>query len=102
MTDKMKPAVHQPTRRRLLKNALASFGVALIDYGSNVYADDKFPKKTMDYRDRSNGQKTCANCSHFLPDKNPRNSGRCTVVEGNISPHGWCRVWATRKPIEGC
>ncbi|HCA26129.1 MAG TPA: hypothetical protein DEP05_00470 [Betaproteobacteria bacterium] len=102
MADETKPTMHQLVRRRLLKSAVTSLGAALIGYSSRVYAGSKFPKKTMDYRDRPNGQKMCANCSHFLPDKNPRNTGRCTVVEGNIGPHGWCMVWATRKPIEGC
>lgn len=95
-------STHQYARRRLLKSILSGFGLFLIGRGVRICADDRFSKKTMGYRERPDGHKKCADCSHFLPGKNLQAPGRCAVVEGEINPNGWCTVWATRRPIEGC
>jgi len=36
------------------------------------------------------GQK-CADCMHFIPESNT-----CKLVEGSISPDGWCTLWAKK------
>jgi len=50
-------------------------------------AQQKAPKESMKYQDRPNGQMQCSNCSQFVaPDG-------CKVVEGKISPNGYCIAW---------
>ncbi len=36
------------------------------------------------------GQK-CSQCMHFIAD-----SGSCKLVEGQISPEGWCKLFAAK------
>jgi hypothetical protein len=48
----------------------------------------KMSKLQAQYQDRPNGIQACATCTLFEdPD-------RCKVVEGDISPDGWCKAYA--------
>lgn len=47
--------------------------------------------EAMKYQDTPNGDKQCSNCLQFVPP------GSCKVVEGTISPNGYCLAWV-RKP----
>lgn len=49
----------------------------------------KESKPDAGYRDRPNGNQQCRGCSHFR-------SGQCEIVEGKISPNGWCRHFARK------
>ncbi|GKZ16407.1 high-potential iron-sulfur protein [Haladaptatus sp. T7] len=40
------------------------------------------------------GTATCANCIHYVPDKNGDDLGACAVVEGDIEPDAWCTLYA--------
>lgn len=50
-------------------------------------------KKTAKYTDRAPGERCCADCSMF------RKPSECTLVDGKISPEGWCRHWAKKTGI---
>jgi hypothetical protein len=42
------------------------------------------------YQDTPKGDQQCSNCSLFQePDG-------CTIVEGSISPAGWCKFWVKK------
>lgn len=56
----------------------------------------KAPKATMMYQDKPHGNQRCDNCIHFVPGKTPTADGTCAVVEGRISPHGWCVAYAPK------
>jgi hypothetical protein len=45
------------------------------------------PKAFALYQDRPNGRQRCGRCMHFLPPN------RCEIVNGRISPQGWCRYF---------
>lgn len=52
------------------------------------------PKKTKaqaKYQDTPNGKQKCSACAHFVAPKS------CKLVEGDISPDGWCMLF-TPKP----
>jgi hypothetical protein len=52
-----------------------------------AYAQQKLSKSAAGYQDMPKDGLTCAACSLF---RAPRS---CEVVEGNISPNGWCRFF---------
>lgn len=54
------------------------------------------PKGAVGYQDKPNGNERCATCSQFVPGKTAQAMGSCNVVAGNISPNGWCNVWAAK------
>lgn len=54
-------------------------------------AQGKTPKLQANYRDKPNGTKQCSGCVNFISDNG------CTIVEGNISPQGWCTFWKRKQ-----
>jgi hypothetical protein len=83
MTDK------RVLRRKLLRAAFASvaawFASAAISW---VRAREKMSKKEAEYQDSPKDVRMCATCTLFDPPKS------CKVVEGEISPNGWCKAFA--------
>ena len=49
---------------------------------------DKLSKQQAEYQDSPKGIQMCATCTLFVA---PRS---CKVVEGDISPDGWCKSYA--------
>ena len=71
-----------PSRRCLLLGALLASG------GAAAAAAPKMSKAQARYQDQPKEVQSCAVCSLFeAPDG-------CKVVEGKVSPDGWCAVFA--------
>ncbi len=49
---------------------------------------EKMSKEAAQYQDTPQGIAMCATCSLFVE---PRS---CKVVEGDVSPSGWCKAYA--------
>ena len=101
------------SRRSLLHNAAAIFGVT----GSSALAAScaapppppppappiaqpvapppatvKQTKAQALYQNFPRGRQRCGVCAHFLPPND------CEVIEGPVSPRGWCRNFLPRQP----
>jgi len=84
--------VDNPTlsRRRLLKGAALLAGASLtasMVSSKNALAQQKVSKETAKYQDKPSADKQCSNCAQFIP-----NNG-CKLVEGTVSPQGYCILW---------
>ena len=81
------------SRRSLLKSAVAVAGAAAcatLSSNRAALAQAKASKAAMKYQDTPKGEQKCANCLQFVaPDG-------CKVVEGKISPEGWCVAWVKK------
>lgn len=55
--------------------------------GASVYTA-KMTQATVQYQFQPKGEQRCATCMHFVPASNT-----CKLVEGQISPEGWCILW---------
>ena len=53
----------------------------------------KIPKKQLKYQDKPNKGQRCSQCTQFIAGKDPKGRGTCKLVEGSISPNGWCLEW---------
>jgi hypothetical protein len=73
-----------PSRRFVLLAA----PVALILPMGFARGADKMSKQAAQYEDAPHGIAMCATCSLF---EEPRS---CKVVEGDVSPNGWCKAYA--------
>jgi hypothetical protein len=51
-------------------------------------APAKVSQASVQYQTQPKGDQKCANCIHF------EGSNSCKLVEGEISPEGWCLLWA--------
>jgi hypothetical protein len=60
-------------------------------------AQTKATKQAMQYQDQPKNGQECDTCMHFLPAAKPGAPGGCKVVEGEISPKGWCAAYV-KKP----
>jgi hypothetical protein len=86
------------TRRGFFQKSGVLLAVTAL-YGAaarNAHAAALIPKKLADYRPKPMGGHECAGCCMFIP-AGPAAS-KCTMIEGSISPHGWCKYWKPGQP----
>ena len=81
------------SRRSILKEAALVVGATLAAtiFRSKEAFAAKASKVAMQYQDHPNGDKQCSNCAQFIP------SNGCQIVEGVVSPQGYCMSWQ-KKP----
>ena len=81
------------SRRSLLK-AVALFGAATLTEflapRRQALAQQKASKQAMKYQDKPNGEMRCDNCMQFQAPSS------CKVVDGTISPQGYCIAWVKK------
>jgi hypothetical protein len=68
------------SRRRLL-------AIALAVRGARAQASPRLSQAAAQYQNSPRGGLSCIGCTFF---QRPRS---CKVVEGDISPNGWCRLF---------
>jgi hypothetical protein len=79
------------SRRRVLKVAVVAAGAGLAaSVRQSALAQQKASKEAMKYQDKPNGNMQCDNCSQFEAPNS------CKVVEGTISPTGYCIAWVKK------
>jgi hypothetical protein len=77
-----------PSRRTLL---IAAAGAApLLDLTPSADAAKKVSQAAARYQSAPKGDQFCGNCDHFVPPT------ACKLVEGGISPGGWCGLYAKK------
>lgn len=88
------------SRRSVLKSGM-TLATGIVTAGTLLRSSParaaKAPKTTMMYQDKPHGDQKCSNCIHFVPGPKPSADGTCLVVEGSISPEGWCVVYAPKS-----
>jgi hypothetical protein len=78
-----------PVRRKVLRAAFASMAAWFASGAmSRAGAREKMSQKEAQYQDSPKDIRMCATCTLFEPPKS------CKVVEGEISPNGWCKAFA--------
>ena len=95
------------SRRRLLRSAAigaGAIGAVLVGACEEPYPDEPAPgapsstagtgrkqtKEEADYQDMPNGDAHCSLCANFVPPDG------CRIIEGPVSPDGWCRNFKPR------
>jgi hypothetical protein len=51
----------------------------------------KTTKQVAGYQYSPNGGQSCSSCIAFVPPN------ACRIVEGTISPQGWCKIWQRKS-----
>ena len=54
-------------------------------------ATGKVPQASVQYQTQPKGEQKCSACLHFIAE-----SKTCKLVDGQISPEGWCSLWAKK------
>jgi len=59
-----------------------------------VLADDtKVAQSAVQYQTKPNGDKQCSKCAFFIPGATADATGSCKIVDGVISPSGYCSAF---------
>jgi hypothetical protein len=81
------------SRRTILKSVVL---LTAAPWAARTLAQAKASKQSMQYQDQpKNGQK-CETCMQFVPGSKPDANGTCKVVDGPISPNGWCVAYVKK------
>ena len=51
----------------------------------------KVSQASVQYQTQPKGEQKCSECLHFIAESNT-----CKLVEGQISPDGWCALWSRK------
>src|SRR5437660_1793131 len=54
----------------------------------------KLTQAAARYQDQPKGNESCAACPYFVLPKS------CVLVEGDISPNGWCPIFTTFSSLD--
>jgi hypothetical protein len=73
-------------RRHLLQACVG--GTILVAAAPRAQPQAKLTKQQAEYEDKPRDIRMCSTCSFFEPPKD------CKVVEGDVSPDGWCNLFA--------
>ena len=87
------------SRRELLKGGAMLASIAVLATTAAITSTSAIagvPQAAMQYRDTPNGKQDCSNCSLFVPGSSATANGTCKVVDGSISPHGYCVAYAVK------
>jgi len=79
------------SRRAIVTRSVAAAAGVAVLFGLVTEAAAKMSQKSVDYQDTPKNDQECSNCSLF------QEPNSCTIVDGEISPKGWCKFWA-KKP----
>jgi hypothetical protein len=85
------------SRRAFIGGAivLPSLAAAL---AGRARADDsqKASQASMHYQSTPNGSMHCSECKFFIPGQDAQSNGTCQLVDGSISPNGYCIAFASK------
>ncbi len=90
MADRTAEAGGRLSRRQFMRTAAIAGGGILVAVGlteSASAAPKKFSQQQAHYQSVPKNGQRCQNCSLFQPPAS------CSVVEGPVSPAGWCMLY---------
>ena len=93
----MRISKQTPTRRAFLGSAilLPALAGAL---SASAHADSsKSSKDAMHYQTTPNNGMQCSGCKFFSPGSDANADGTCQIVDGSISPHGYCIAYNAKS-----
>jgi hypothetical protein len=81
---------HPLSRRTVVVRSLACAAGAAASLAPIREAAAKMAQKVAEYQDTPKGDQQRNNCSLF------QEPNSCTLVDGDISPTGWCKFWVKK------
>ncbi|MGA9945271.1 MAG: hypothetical protein WBE79_04625 [Candidatus Cybelea sp.] len=78
------------TRRTFLGITLALPALASLLTTEALADSQKSSQAAMHYQSSPNGSMQCSGCNFFIPGSDANSDGTCKIVDGSISPHGYC------------
>jgi hypothetical protein len=85
------------TRRSFVANAIVLPALAGLLVAETATAQAKGSQAQFKYQKTPNNGHKCSGCTQYVPGSNAKANGTCKIVDGSISPNGWCIAWAAKS-----
>jgi hypothetical protein len=93
---RMKKISHNQSRRDFVRSAAVPLVGAMLFVANTSVASAKGSQAQFKYQSKPNGSKKCSGCKFFVNGKTATANGSCTLVDGAISPNGWCIAYQAK------
>ena len=84
------------TRRTFLQGMIVLPALAGLLTAAASADASKASKAAMHYQDSPNGTSQCSGCKYFVPGESATAAGSCQIVDGSISPKGYCMAFTAK------
>ncbi len=85
------------TRRAFMAGTIVLPALAGLMLAETTAARAKGSQAQFKYQKTpSNGHK-CSQCTFYIPGKSSTANGTCKIVDGSISPNGWCTAFSGKS-----
>lgn len=78
------------TRKTFLGSLIVLPALASVTIRAASADTAKSSQASMHYQTTPNNGQQCSKCNFFIPGSNASDNGTCKIVDGSISPNGWC------------
>jgi hypothetical protein len=85
------------TRRTFVANAVVLPALAGLLLAETTSAEAKGSKAQFKYQSTPNSGHKCAQCTFYIPGSSASANGTCKIVDGSISPNGWCTAFSAKS-----
>lgn len=85
------------TRRTFITNAIVLPALAGLLLAETTTAQAKGSQAQFKYQNSPHNGQKCSQCTFFIPGSSAKANGSCKIVDGSISPNGWCTAWSAKK-----
>lgn len=84
------------SRRTFIGSAIVLPALARLLTSAAVADASKASQASMHYQTSPKGDAQCSKCQFFIPGQDAQSNGTCRIVDGSISPHGYCMAFAAK------
>jgi hypothetical protein len=85
------------TRCKFVRGAVVMPALAGLLTAVTLADSTKASQASMRYQTTPNGDKQCSGCKFFIPGQAADSDGSCQIVDGVISPHGYCMAYNSKS-----
>lgn len=84
-------------RRTFVSNAIVLPALAGLLLAQTTRAQAKGSKAQFKYQTTPMNGHKCSQCTFFIAGSSAKANGTCKIVDGSISPNGWCTAWSKKS-----
>lgn len=92
MTDSAKGL----TRAKFVQGTIVLPALAGLLAAGTLPAQAKGSKAQFKYQTTPNSGHKCSQCTFFIAGTSATANGTCKIVDGSISPNGWCTAFSAK------
>ncbi len=92
MTDSSKGL----TRGKFVQGTIVLPALAGLLVAATLPAEAKGSKAQFKYQTTPNNGHKCSQCTFFIAGSSATANGTCKIVDGSISPSGWCTAFSAK------